>query len=139
MREEVLASVARIGGRLGELRLDTDLDISHGVVRYLELLKLSALLQRPSGEGIAEALSDINARLLAATTPLQREILQTSTLDDALLREEAGASQALQRPERKRARGSASWASRRWGRSCRARASAWPCRPRTSRPTAAAR
>ena len=35
MREEVLASVARIGGRLGELRLDTDLDISHGVVRYL--------------------------------------------------------------------------------------------------------
>jgi len=98
MREEVLASVARIGGRLGELRLDTDLDISHGVVRYLELLKLSALLQRPSGEGMSEALSDINARLLAATTPLEREILQTSTLDDALLREEAGASkQALQR------------------------------------------
>ncbi len=49
MREEVLASVARIGGRLGELRLDTDLDISHGVVRYLELLKLAALLQRPPG------------------------------------------------------------------------------------------
>ena len=90
MREEVLASVARIGGRLGELRLDTDLDISHGVVRYLELLKLSALLQRPAGEGIAEALSDINARLLAAATPLQREILQTSTLDDALLEEESG-------------------------------------------------
>jgi RecB family exonuclease len=90
MREEVLASVARIGGRLGELRLDTDLDISHGVVRYLELLKLSALLQRPAGEGIAEALSDINARLLAAATPLQRDILQTSTLDDALLGEEAG-------------------------------------------------
>ena len=47
--EEVLAGVARIGGRLGELRLDTDLDISHGVVRYLELLKLSALSNaRPS-------------------------------------------------------------------------------------------
>jgi hypothetical protein len=90
MREEVLASVARIGGRLGELRLDTDLDISHGVVRYLELLKLSALLQRPAGEGVAEALSDINARLLAAATPLQRDILQTSTLDDALLGEESG-------------------------------------------------
>jgi DNA helicase-2/ATP-dependent DNA helicase PcrA len=81
----VLDSVARIGGRLGELRLDTDLDISHGVVRYLELLKLSALLQRPEGQGLAEALSDINARLLAATTPLQREIFQTSTLDEALL------------------------------------------------------
>ncbi|HEY4450660.1 MAG TPA: PD-(D/E)XK nuclease family protein [Solirubrobacteraceae bacterium] len=85
LREEVLDSVARIGGRLGELRLDTDLDISHGVVRYLELLKLSALLQRPEGQGLAEALADINARLLAATTALQREIFLTSTLDDALL------------------------------------------------------
>jgi DNA helicase II / ATP-dependent DNA helicase PcrA len=84
MREEVLASVARIGGRLGELRLDTDLDISHGVVRYLELLKLSALAQRPEGQDVAEALGDINARLLAATTPLQREIFQTSALDEQL-------------------------------------------------------
>jgi RecB family exonuclease len=84
MREEVMESVARIGGRLGELRLDTELDISHGVARYLELLKLSALLQRPAGQDIAEALADINARLLAATTPTQREILQTSTLDKTL-------------------------------------------------------
>jgi DNA helicase-2/ATP-dependent DNA helicase PcrA len=85
MREEVLASVARIGGRIGELRLDTDLDISHGMVRYLELLKLAALLRRPAEQGVAEALADINARLLAATTPLQREIFQTSTLDETLL------------------------------------------------------
>jgi DNA helicase-2/ATP-dependent DNA helicase PcrA len=84
LREEVLASVTRIGGRLGELRLDTELDVSHGVVRYLELLKLSALLQRPNGQSVEEALADINARLLAATTPLQREILQTSTLDHTL-------------------------------------------------------
>ncbi len=85
LREEVLDSVARIGGRLGELRLDTDLDISHGVVRYLELLKLSALLQRPQGQDLADALADVNARLLAATTPLEREIFQTSPLDDTLL------------------------------------------------------
>jgi DNA helicase-2/ATP-dependent DNA helicase PcrA len=85
MREEVLASVARIGGRLGELRLDTDLDISHGVVRYLELLKLAALAQRPAGQSVAEALSDINARLLAATTALEREIFQTSSLDETLI------------------------------------------------------
>jgi RecB family exonuclease len=91
LREEVLGSVARIGGRLGELRLDTDLDISHGVVRYLELLKLSALLQRPAAQGLAEGLSDINARLLAATTPLEREIFQTSTLDDTLLAAETDA------------------------------------------------
>jgi RecB family exonuclease len=85
MREEVLASVARIGGRLGELRLDTDLDIAHGVVRYLELLKLAALMQRPAGESLAEALADVNARLLAATTALEREIFQTSSLDETLL------------------------------------------------------
>jgi DNA helicase II / ATP-dependent DNA helicase PcrA len=84
LRDEVLDAVARIGGRLGELRLDTDLDISHGVVRYLELLKLSALLQRPDGQRLEEALADVNARLLAAATPLQREIFQTSTLDDTL-------------------------------------------------------
>ncbi len=85
MREEVLGGVARIGGRLGELRLDTDLDISHGVVRYLELVKLAALLERPDGQGVAEALPDINARLLAAATSMQREIYETSPLDETLL------------------------------------------------------
>jgi DNA helicase-2/ATP-dependent DNA helicase PcrA len=85
LRAEVLDSVARIGGRLGELRLDTDLDISHGIVRYLELLKVSALLQRSAGEAPADAIEDLNARLLAAATPLQREIFETSPLDEALL------------------------------------------------------
>ncbi len=84
LREELLEGVPSIGGRLGELRLDTELDISHGVVRYLELLKVSALLQRPPGQSLAEAIADINARLLAAVTPLEREVLQTSTLDDTL-------------------------------------------------------
>jgi RecB family exonuclease len=84
LREEVLESVARIGGHLGELRLDTELDISHGVVRFLELVKLAALLQRPAGQELQEALGDVNARLLAATTPVQREIFQTSPLDEAL-------------------------------------------------------
>jgi DNA helicase II / ATP-dependent DNA helicase PcrA len=90
LREEVLDSVGRIGGRLGELRLDTDLDVSHGVVRYLELLKLAALIQRPAGQSAEEALADINARLVAAATPLQREIFQTSTLDDTLVAVSAG-------------------------------------------------
>ncbi|HEX4837927.1 MAG TPA: PD-(D/E)XK nuclease family protein, partial [Solirubrobacteraceae bacterium] len=85
MRKEVLGGAARIAGRLGELRLDTDLDISHGVVRYLELVKLAALKERPAGQSVAEALEDINQRLLAACTPLQREIFQTSTLDETLL------------------------------------------------------
>ena len=90
LRAEVLDAVARIGGRLGELRLDTDLDISHGLVRYLELLKLSALLQRADGQTLEDALADVNARLLAAATPLQREIFQTSTLDDTLTGAGAG-------------------------------------------------
>ncbi len=85
MREEVLEGVERIGGRLGELRLDTELDIAHGVVRYLELLKLAALLRGGPGRTISEALADINARLLAATTPIEREIFLTSTLDDTLM------------------------------------------------------
>jgi DNA helicase II / ATP-dependent DNA helicase PcrA len=92
MREEVLGGAARIAGRLGELRLDTDLDISHGVVRYLELVKLKALKDRPPGQSLAEALADINQRLLAACTPLQREIFQSSPLDRMLLGAEHGES-----------------------------------------------
>ena len=85
VREEVLADVARIGARLSELRLDTDLDIAHGVARYLELLKLSALAQRPAEQSVSDALADVNVRLLAAATALEREILQTSPLDGTLL------------------------------------------------------
>jgi RecB family exonuclease len=84
MREEVLGDVARIGGRLGELRLDTELDVSHGVVRYLELVKLAALRERPAGESVGEALGDVNARLRVAMTPLQREIFESSPLDELL-------------------------------------------------------
>jgi DNA helicase-2/ATP-dependent DNA helicase PcrA len=85
MRDEVLEGVSSIGGRLGELRLDTDLDISHGAVRYLELLKLGALLERPADQTVADALPDINARLLQAATSMQREIFLTSALDEVLL------------------------------------------------------
>jgi DNA helicase-2/ATP-dependent DNA helicase PcrA len=75
----------RAGGRLGELRFDTDLDVSHAVVRYLELLKLAALIARPDGVGLAEGLRDVNARILQAVTSEQREIYVSSTLDDWLL------------------------------------------------------
>jgi DNA helicase II / ATP-dependent DNA helicase PcrA len=85
VQEDVVADVSRIGARLSELRLDTDLDIAHGVVRYLELVKLSALTQRPAGQSVADALADVNARLLAASTALQREIMQSSPLDEALI------------------------------------------------------
>jgi superfamily I DNA/RNA helicase/RecB family exonuclease len=85
LRDELLAGIPRVGGRLGELRMDTDLDVSHGAVRYLELVKLAALLQRPEGQPVADALPQINAALLQAATAQQREILQTSSLDDLVL------------------------------------------------------
>jgi DNA helicase-2/ATP-dependent DNA helicase PcrA len=98
MREEVMADVGRIARGLSELRLDTDVDIAHGMARYLELLKLTALLERPAGQGVAEALPEINARLQAAATSLQREVLQTSPLDAALLAAEQGEPVRVQAP-----------------------------------------
>jgi DNA helicase-2/ATP-dependent DNA helicase PcrA len=85
LRDEVLESTMRVGGRLGELRLDTDLDVSHAIVRYLELLKLAALIERPEGQSLAEAIRDVNARIVQAVTAEQREILTSSALDDFLL------------------------------------------------------
>jgi DNA helicase-2/ATP-dependent DNA helicase PcrA len=87
LRDELLTTVAQVGGRLGELRFDTDLDVSHAVVRYLELLKLSALLERTrAGEqSVADLLPEVNARLLQAATAEQREIFETSALDEYLL------------------------------------------------------
>jgi DNA helicase-2/ATP-dependent DNA helicase PcrA len=85
LRDELLEGTMRTAGRLGELRFDTDLDISHAVVRYLELLKVAALIARPDGQNVAEALRDINSRILQAVTAEQREIFTSSALDDYLL------------------------------------------------------
>ena len=85
LRDELLADVARVGKGLGELRLDTDLDVTHAVARYLELVKLAALIERPAGQSVAEALGPVNQRLGQALSPLQREVLQTSSLDALLL------------------------------------------------------
>jgi DNA helicase-2/ATP-dependent DNA helicase PcrA len=120
LRDELLEGTTRAAGRLGELRLDTDLDVSHAVVRYLELLKVAALLAageqddapapapahahahapavtRPE-RGVAEALRDINARIGQAVTAEQREIFDSSPLDDYLLdaeRDSRARAQAL--------------------------------------------
>ena len=85
LRDELLEGTMRTAGRLGELRFDTDLDISHAVVRYLELLKVAALIARPEGQNAAEALRDVNSRILQAVTAEQREIFTSSALDEYLL------------------------------------------------------
>ncbi len=101
MRDELMTTIAQVGGRLGELRFDTDLDVSHATVRYLEVLKLSALMERTrAGQSVAEALPEVNARILQAVTAEQREIYETSALDEYLLdaeRDERGRQRAVAR------------------------------------------
>ena len=96
LRDELLEGTARAGGRLAELRFDTDLDVSHAVVRYLELLKLAALIARPDGQSVAESLRDVNSRILQAVTAEQREIFESSALDDYLLDSERDARRRAQ-------------------------------------------
>ena len=85
LRDELLGDVQRTARGLSELRFDTDLDVTHAVARYLEILKVAALLERPAGQSVADALPGINQHLLSAVSPLQREVLMSSTLDDVLV------------------------------------------------------
>jgi DNA helicase II / ATP-dependent DNA helicase PcrA len=85
MRDELLDTVSQVGGRLGEMRLDTYLDVAQAVVRYLELLKLAALIERArAGQPLDHALAEVNDLLLQGATPEQRELFRRSALDDYL-------------------------------------------------------
>src|SRR5204862_2129468 len=85
MRDELLDSVSQVGSRLGEMRLDTYLDVSQAVARYLELLKLAALIERAKeGQAVADALPQVNDLLLQAATAEQRELFRLSALDEYL-------------------------------------------------------
>jgi DNA helicase-2/ATP-dependent DNA helicase PcrA len=85
LRDELLETIKRTGSSLGELRFDTDLDVSHAVVRYLEVVKLAALIERARDQPLPDALDEVNARIAQAIAPEQREIFQSSSLDDYLL------------------------------------------------------
>lgn len=91
LRDELLADVPRVAGTLGDLRLDSGTDLHHGVVRYLELVKLSAVLSRPQGQAVEEALAQANAVLLQGATVVQREMLESSPLDALVLSAERDA------------------------------------------------
>jgi DNA helicase-2/ATP-dependent DNA helicase PcrA len=85
MRDELLDTVAHIGGRLGEMRLDTTLDVSQAVARYLELLKVAALIERSkAGQPVDEAIVEVNQLLAAGSSAEQRAVLEASALDDWL-------------------------------------------------------
>ena len=104
-------------------------------MRYLELIKLAALLERtgPGGaQSVADALPEVNARLLQAATAEQREIFETSALDEYLLDAERDEA-----PARAGGRGAHRALAR--VRSSPGAATGWCCRRATSRPTGRAR
>ncbi|MBA2240039.1 MAG: ATP-dependent helicase, partial [Solirubrobacterales bacterium] len=82
IRDEVLESSWRAGSALSEMRLDTAHDVDRAVARFLELIKLAALVQRPGGEPAPEALAAINELLGRVATDEQRAVLAASALDE---------------------------------------------------------
>ncbi len=85
LREQVLEASWRAGRELSEPRLDTALDVNRAIARYLELLKLAALAQRPGDEPTAEAIEAVNGLLRQVATPEQQAELDASALDAYLL------------------------------------------------------
>jgi DNA helicase-2/ATP-dependent DNA helicase PcrA len=88
LRDEVLEASWRAGAALSEMRLDTADDVNSAIARYLELIKLAALIQRPGAEPAPEALSAINELLARVTSPEQRIAIEASALDEYVIDEE---------------------------------------------------
>jgi DNA helicase-2/ATP-dependent DNA helicase PcrA len=89
LRDEVLEASWRAGSALSEMRLDTAEDVTQAVARYLELVKLAALVQRPDSEPAAESLAALNELLGRVASPEQRAALEASALDEFVIGEEA--------------------------------------------------
>jgi superfamily I DNA/RNA helicase/RecB family exonuclease len=85
LREQVLEASWRAGRELSEPRLDTAIDVNRAIARYLELLKLAALAQRPGDEPTVEAIEAVNGLLRQVATPEQQAELDASSLDAYLL------------------------------------------------------
>jgi DNA helicase-2/ATP-dependent DNA helicase PcrA len=91
IQDEVLEEAWRAGGKLREPRLDTYVDVTRAVARFLELVKLAGLIQGSSDESVSDSLAAINDLLEQAVSPEQREALRDSGLDAYLLDEEGAA------------------------------------------------
>jgi DNA helicase-2/ATP-dependent DNA helicase PcrA len=88
-RDEVLGGLTQIGSKIGELRLDAHLDAARAVSRYLELLKLAALVERHTEQDLGLAIAELNELLVQGVSPEQREFFLSSDLDERLLRMQA--------------------------------------------------
>ncbi len=97
LREEVLEASWKAGRELSEPRLDTAVDVNRAIARYLELLKLAALAQRPGDEATAEAVEAVNGLLRQVATPEQQAELDASSLDSYLLELRAASARAAAR------------------------------------------
>ncbi|MGI9019689.1 MAG: ATP-dependent helicase, partial [Solirubrobacterales bacterium] len=95
VRDEVLEASWRAGSAISEMRLDTADDVNRAVARFLELLKLAALVQHPGQESAKQALGDVNDLLARVATPEQRAVLEASALDEYMLGEEQGREDRL--------------------------------------------
>ena len=129
LRDELLDSVLRIGGRLGELRLDTDLDISHGAVRFLELVKFGGAA--PAGR---TARRSTRPRLPTSTPGWSRRRRRSSGRSSSRRRSTTICSPASTTTGRGRLPAPRA-RSRRSSRSFHAGAPGSSCRRRTSTPT----
>ena len=89
LRDEVLEASWRAGGAVSEMRLDTVEDLNQAVARFLELVKLAALIQRPGSESAGAAIDAVNDLLLRVASPEQRAAIETSSLDRYVLGEES--------------------------------------------------
>ena len=88
LRDEVLEASWRAGSALSEMRLDTAADVNAAVARYLELVKLAALIQRPGAEPAPEVIDAINEVLGRIASPEQRMEMDASSLDQYVIGEE---------------------------------------------------
>ena len=85
LRDDVLEASWRAGAALSEMRLDTADDVNRAVARFLELLKLAALIQRPGDESERDSLAGLNELLGRIATPEQLAELERSALDSYVL------------------------------------------------------
>ncbi|MEN0013526.1 MAG: PD-(D/E)XK nuclease family protein, partial [Solirubrobacteraceae bacterium] len=99
LRDRLSQDIARAAAGISDLRLDGDVELTHAVVRVLELVKVAALLGRTDdGTPLDLAIDGINHQLAAITSPLQRELLTTSDLDERLISGERVVAEAAVEP-----------------------------------------